>query len=119
MARKERIVSYTDKELRAMRARGQSKTDWARVRATTEQEIERQIAADPDERDLVFDWSKATAFLPLPKSVVNMRMDHDVLAFFKKSGRGYQTRINAVLRSYVEAQRRKDDKKRTRRAAAE
>lgn len=34
-----------------------------------------------------------------------MRIDRDVLDFFKSQGRGYQTRINAVLRSYMEAKR--------------
>ena len=44
--------------------------------------------------------------LPRPKAVLNMRVDYDVLEFFRSQGRGYQKRINAVLRSYVE-QRRK------------
>jgi uncharacterized protein (DUF4415 family) len=34
-----------------------------------------------------------------------MRIDQDVLDFFRKTGRGYQTRINAVLRSYVSRMR--------------
>ena len=119
MAKRERIVRYTSDELRRMRARGGDKTDWARVSATTHEEVERQIAADPDERDIVWDWSTAVPNIPLAKTVVNMRMDRDVLAFFKKSGRGYQTRINAVLRTYVEAQTRTPAKTRGRRAAAE
>ena len=44
----------------------------------------------------------ATVELPQPKSVLNMRVDRDVLDFFRSQGRGYQTRINAVLRSYVD-----------------
>jgi uncharacterized protein (DUF4415 family) len=39
--------------------------------------------------------------------VLNMRVDRDVLEFFRKTGRGYQTRINAVLRAFVEAQERR------------
>lgn len=40
------------------------------------------------------------------KQQVTVRLDRDVLAFFKKGGRGYQTRINAVLRAFMEAQRK-------------
>ncbi|NUM53127.1 MAG: BrnA antitoxin family protein [Candidatus Hydrogenedentes bacterium] len=44
--------------------------------------------------------------LPKPKELVSIRIDPDVLGWFRKQGRGYQTRINAVLRSYIEAQSR-------------
>jgi uncharacterized protein (DUF4415 family) len=87
-----------------MLARGESKTNWAKVEATTPEEIEAQIAADPDERDLVWDWTKIQTNRPIPKAVMNMRVDKFVLDYFKRSGRGYQTRINAVLRAYVLAQ---------------
>jgi hypothetical protein len=50
MARKERIVRYTDDELRAMQARGEDKSDLAAAAAMTETEIEAAIATDPDER---------------------------------------------------------------------
>lgn len=41
--------------------------------------------------------------LPQPKSLVTMRLDPDVIQWFKQVGKGYQTRINAVLRMYIEA----------------
>jgi uncharacterized protein (DUF4415 family) len=44
--------------------------------------------------------------LPEAKAELHMRIDRDVLDFFRKTGSGYQTRINAVLRSYVEKARR-------------
>ena len=44
--------------------------------------------------------------LPEAKADLHMRIDRDVLDFFRKTGRGYQTRINAVLRFYVERARR-------------
>ena len=44
--------------------------------------------------------------LPEAKADLRMRIDRDVLDFFRRTGRGYQTRINAVLRSYVEKARR-------------
>ena len=51
-------------------------------------------------------WDKAEVKFPVSKQPVNLRIDADILEFFKEGGRGYQTRIHAVLRSYVDAQRR-------------
>jgi uncharacterized protein (DUF4415 family) len=42
---------------------------------------------------------------PGRKQQITLRLDPDVLAFFRKHGKGYQTNINAVLRKYVEAQK--------------
>ena len=47
-------------------------------------------------------WVKA-ADVPHGKKLVSLRLDEDVLAFFRHTGKRYQTRINAVLRSYMEA----------------
>jgi uncharacterized protein (DUF4415 family) len=105
MTKKERIVRYTDEELRAMQARGEDKSDWARAAAMAYEEIEAAIASDPAESGLVVDWSRASVEMPQPKAVLNMRVDRDVLEFFRREGRGYQTKINAVLRSYVEQMR--------------
>ena len=55
---------------------------------------------DPDD----FDWSNAMIVEPQPKVAVSIRLDGDVIDFFKKGGKGYQTRINAVLRAYMQAQ---------------
>ena len=105
MARKERIVKYTAKELAAKRSRGESRTDWAKAAAVTNEQLEASIAADPDEAGMVMDWDSATIELPKPKADLHMRVDRDVLDFFRKTGKGYQTRINAVLRSYVSRMR--------------
>ncbi|MFZ1964603.1 MAG: BrnA antitoxin family protein [Roseiarcus sp.] len=102
MATKERIVRYSAEELQTMRRRGESKSDWARAAAMTEAEIEAAIAADPEEAGMTVDWSQASVEMPQSKAVLNMRVDRDVLEFFRRDGRGYQTKINAVLRSYVD-----------------
>jgi uncharacterized protein (DUF4415 family) len=47
-------------------------------------------------------WKKASVRIPRAKDAVTIRLDHDVLQWFKRHGKGYQTRINAVLRSYVQ-----------------
>jgi uncharacterized protein (DUF4415 family) len=104
MAKKEHIVHYTAAELKAMQKRGESKTDWARVAATTEAETEAAVAVDADEFGMTIDWDNASIEMPEPKAVLNMRVDRHVLEFFKHTGRGYQTRINAVLRSFVDSQ---------------
>jgi uncharacterized protein (DUF4415 family) len=103
------IVSYTVEELEEMRARGQSKTDWARVDALTEMQLEAAIASDPAWADIPRDWYKhATPYYPKEhKKQVTLRIDPDILAWFKRQGRGYQTRINAALRAFVEAHERK------------
>jgi len=107
MSKKERIVSYTAEELDEKSRRGETRTDWARAAATTYEEIEAQIAADPDEAGMVYDWDNATTEMPKPKVDLHMRIDGDVLDWFRKTGKGYQTRINAVLRSYVEQMRKR------------
>ena len=100
-------VTYTAEELARMRERGESRTDWARVDAMTEEELEAAIAADPDAGDLgPIDWSRVRVGIPRPKRAVHIRLDADVVDWFKAQGKGYQTRINAVIRSYVESRRR-------------
>ena len=48
-------------------------------------------------------WMKAATVLPHTKKQITLRIDAEVLEFFKQTGRMYQSRMNAVLRSYVEA----------------
>lgn len=105
MQKKDDTVRYTADELAEMRQHGETRSNWAKAAALTNDEIEAQIAADPDEAGMVIDWDSATIKMPQPKAALNMRVDRDVLDYFRRTGRGYQTRINAVLRSYVERMR--------------
>ena len=50
-------------------------------------------------------FKNAKLRLPQPKSTITMRLDPDILEWLKERGKGYQTRINAILRMYIEAQR--------------
>ena len=111
------IVSYTDKELKAMIRRGESLTDWERVKAMTEAELEASIAADPDDIHEELDWTKAFIGLPPRKKDIHIRIDSDVLHWFKQSGRGYQTKINNVLRAFVETRRRRGSSSTVRRSS--
>ncbi len=100
--KKERIVHMTLEEALAL----PSRSDWAKIDATTEADIESQIAQDPDLQGFDdIDWSKAV-FVPAPsKQPISIRLDDDVLQFFKAQGSGYQSRINKVLRHYMEAKK--------------
>jgi len=88
--------------------RRKGKTDWKRVDALTDTQIDASIANDPDwqgARDI--DWSDAVLVIPPKKKAISIRVDEDVLDYFKTEGAGYQRRINAVLRSYMEQKTKK------------
>lgn len=104
MKKKSTITRLTATEIQKLIRQGKVYSDWAKADAMSEEALEAAIASDPDEAGMVVDWSSATIELPKPKAVLNMRVDRDVLEFFRKQGRGYQTTINAVLKSFVESQ---------------
>jgi uncharacterized protein (DUF4415 family) len=105
MERKGDTVRYTAEELKAMIARGEDRTDWAKVDAMTAKELEASIAADPDDVHEDLDWSQAVKGLPPRKEHINIRVDADVLSWFRDTGKGYQTRMNNVLRAFVESRK--------------
>lgn len=84
---------------------GPGKTDWARVDALTDEEIEKAIAEDPDAAPMLDeDWfAKAELVIPAWKVATSIRVDNDLMNWFKTQGRGWQTRMNAVLRAYAKA----------------
>jgi uncharacterized protein (DUF4415 family) len=95
--KKERIIT------RRWGDRRKGKTDWARVDAMTDEEVEASIASDPDWAEFKdIDWSDAVLVIPARKKAISIRVDEDVLDYFKSEGDGYQRRINAVLRSYMQ-----------------
>jgi uncharacterized protein (DUF4415 family) len=73
-------------------------------REMTDEEVERRAAADPDAGVIPAGfWDNAKVLLPETKQQITLRLDPEVLRFFKATGKGYQSRMGAVLRSYVEA----------------
>lgn len=78
-----------------------SLTDWEWVDALTDEEIDTSDIPPLDESF----FANATLRLPKAKQTVTVRLDADVLEWFRSQGKGYQTRINAVLRLYMEAQK--------------
>lgn len=102
------ITTVTLDDIKRKRARGEkSLTDWERVDAMTDEDIDRAMRDDPDWAEWIdVDWSKAELVLPTTKKSISIRLDEDVIDFFKATGKGYQTRMNAILRHYVREQKR-------------
>jgi uncharacterized protein (DUF4415 family) len=95
--KKENIVRHTAAELEAMKAAGKTHTNWKTAAAGPVPD-----GSNPDDAMERIEWVMTELPMPKRKEHTNLRIDADVLAFFRRQGRGYQTRINAVLRSYVE-----------------
>jgi uncharacterized protein (DUF4415 family) len=92
--------------------RRKGKTDWKRLDALTDEEIEVSIANDPDWQEFKdLDWSDAVLVIPPKKKAISIRVDEDVLYYFKHEGAGYQRRMNAVLRSYMQQKKSKKRKR--------
>jgi uncharacterized protein (DUF4415 family) len=84
------------------------RSDLDKLRKLTDAEIEASIANDPDWEEFKdIDWSKAVLVIPPKKKAISIRVDEDVLDYFRKDGAGYQRRMNAVLRSYMQQKRKK------------
>jgi uncharacterized protein (DUF4415 family) len=96
-----KIVRYTSEELAAMRRADKSQTDWKRVVAMRDEDI--VFDEDSPELDEAC-FAQAVRNMPAPKARVTLRLDQDVVAWFKAQGKGYQERINVILRAYMEAQ---------------
>ncbi len=105
MPKEENLVRMTFEEVKEMLANGGDLTDWARVDAMSQDEVER--LADEEDGPLPEGWEKTIVWgIPEPKKDVHIRLDAAVLRWFKSQGPGYQTRINAVLKAFVEAHQR-------------
>jgi uncharacterized protein (DUF4415 family) len=80
----------------------ESRTDWQRLAALPEDRIDTSEIRELDEEF----FRAAKLRRPKGKQLVSLRIDTDILDWFKQQGKGYQTRINAILRAYVRAHRR-------------
>jgi uncharacterized protein (DUF4415 family) len=100
-----RIKRYSIDEISGKR---RGKTDWARIDKMTDAEIDASVADDPDWAEFRnIDWSSAVLVVPPRKKAISIRLDEDVVDFFKAGGAGYQRRMNAVLRSYMQDRKKK------------
>jgi len=99
------------KKKRTAESRGRKKRRTNRSRAVVKEKDARRIEADGKAENRMLgisdNWfENAYLVSPPSKERISIRLDEDVLAFFRSQGRGYQSRINAVLRAFVEAQKR-------------
>ena len=85
--------------MKKISSKTRSKTNWTRVDSLSDRDID---YSDIPELDKDF-FKSATLVLPEPKTTMTIRLDQQVLEWFKAKGPGYQTRINALLRAYMEA----------------
>jgi uncharacterized protein (DUF4415 family) len=89
----------------ATRSIRREKTEWKRLAGLRDADIRKAVKSDPHAAPVASaEWFQRAKLLePQPKMPVSIRLDEDVVKWFKARGRGYQTRINAVLRAYVES----------------
>ncbi len=96
------LIKNSDGTYRAAK----SETDWQRLRSMSDEAVEKIARADNDNPPMTDEeWANA-ARVPI-KIPISLRVDDDVLEFFKSQGKGYQTRMCAVLRAYMNAHKDK------------
>jgi uncharacterized protein (DUF4415 family) len=103
MKKDKNLKSYTEMELKAKGA--ESRTNLKKFDSMTDEKLERLIAEDEDERGLRPDWTRAKLVFPRAKQSVHLRLEQDIIKFFKSYGKGHISRMQAVLKVYVDAHR--------------
>ena len=100
------VTTVTLEEAKEM----ESRTDWEALEEKTDEQIRNAVESDPDAYFLDEDWFEAATFVnpSAEKERISIRLDKDILEFFRSGGRGYQSRINKVLREYMAACRYKE-----------
>jgi uncharacterized protein (DUF4415 family) len=111
MRKKNDTVRYTAKQIKAKIARGEDRTDWEKLGAVTPAKLEASIRTDADDIHEEPDWTQSVMGMPARKDHINIRVDHDVLQWFRANGKGYQTLMNNVLRAFVQTRQPRDNRK--------
>jgi len=110
LAKRERIARASAEQLEARRDRGESRSDWQAAEAMSQEAVER--LADEEDGPLPDGWESTVELgVPERRQAIHIRVDPEVLRWFKMHGPGYQTRINAVLRAFVQARQRAEGAK--------
>ena len=82
------------------------RTDWARLKAMTEEEIEAAAWSDPDNLPMDVDapefWERSALFYA-PRGLVRLNIDPDLLDWFRGRGGDFRAQIGAILQAYMEA----------------
>ena len=94
----ENIVRYTRETLPK-----DTRTDWARLKAMTEEEIEANALSDPDNPpiDMSDFWERGVA-VDGARNLTRLNLDPDILAWFQGQGKDFRTVIGAILQNYME-----------------
>jgi uncharacterized protein (DUF4415 family) len=111
MQKKSATVRYTAKQIQARIARGEDRTNWEKIDAVTGARLEASIRADADDVQGEPDWMQSIVGIPARKDHINIRIDHDVLEWFRSNGKGYQTLMNNVLRAFVQTRQQRENAK--------
>jgi lactoylglutathione lyase len=98
---KENIVRVSAEEARHMTG----ETDYARLDAMTDADIAKAVAADPDAAPIDADWDDAALVVPANRQDAFLRVDDDVLSWFRGFGENFRSRMNAVLWAHMDAHR--------------
>lgn len=111
MSNKEKTVRYSTEEISHMAQEKKWQTDWKKADSITDEELEEMVKNDPDDLYLTDEQLKNGRWVHnfqdiVDKECISIRLDKDVLKFFRKQGKGYQSRINKALRAFVEAYQR-------------
>src|ERR1035441_7439529 len=111
MRKKSDTVRYTAKQIKSRIARGEDRTNWDKIDASTGSKLDASIRADMDDVRGEPDWTQAIVGIPAPKDHIKIRIDHDVLQWFRSNGKGYQTLMNNVLRAFVQTRQQHQNAK--------
>ncbi len=84
-----------------------SKTNYKRINKLSDKDIDYSDIPETDEEF----WSDAEILFPTKKTHVSIRLDDDIISWFKQFGKGYQTKINSVLKSYITSIQKKQAQK--------
>ncbi len=108
MKSKAKIVRYTSEEIEKM----PGQTDWEKGDFITDKELDEMVRNDPDDVYLTDEDFASGKWVsrrvePKKQEQVTIRLDKDVLDFFRKKDKGYQRRINHALRAFMTAQQEK------------
>lgn len=94
----------------ASQKRRRGGTDWARLREMTDADARRGAARDRSNPPAAAAWLAAGQVVePIRKRAISLRLDPDVVDWFRNTGPRYQSRMNAVLRAFVQHQRQRDE----------
>lgn len=83
--------------------RKKGKTDFAALENMSEEDLKKSISEDKDVAPLLTtQWFNSARVVRPGKTPVTLRIDNDVIDYFRANGRFYQTKINIILRKYME-----------------